>query len=91
MTTAVDSSVLLDVLLDERSLASYRLSFGAAFLAGSVNAVFGFIVTLMGCFYGFNSRGGAQGVGAATTNAVVSSSILILSANLIVTQLFFSN
>lgn len=54
-------------------------------------AVFGFIVTLMGCFYGFNSRGGAQGVGAATTNAVVSSSILILSANLIVTQLFFSN
>ncbi len=54
-------------------------------------AAFGFIVTLMGCFHGFNSRGGAQGVGAATTNAVVSSSILILSANLIVTQLFFSN
>ena len=35
-------------------------------------AAFGFIVTLMGCFHGCNSRGGAQGVGAATTNAVVS-------------------
>ena len=30
-------------------------------------AVFGFIVALMGCYHGYNSRGGAQGVGAATT------------------------
>ena len=35
-------------------------------------AVFGFIIALMGCYNGFNSKGGAQGVGAATTNAVVS-------------------
>lgn len=54
-------------------------------------AVFGFIVALTGCFYGFKSRGGAQGVGAATTGAVVTGSILILSANLIITQLFFTN
>ena len=54
-------------------------------------AVFGFIVALMGCYHGFNSRGGAQGVGAATTNAVVTSSILILTANLVITQLFFAN
>jgi len=33
-------------------------------------AVFGFIVALMGCYHGYNSRGGAEGVGAATTNAV---------------------
>src|SRR4029077_9267587 len=39
-------------------------------------AVFGFIVALLGCYHGFNSRGGAQGVGQATTNAVVSASIL---------------
>jgi phospholipid/cholesterol/gamma-HCH transport system permease protein len=52
-------------------------------------AVFGFIVTLMGCYNGFNSRGGAQGVGAATTNAVVSASILILTFNYIITELFF--
>jgi phospholipid/cholesterol/gamma-HCH transport system permease protein len=53
-------------------------------------AVFGFIVALMGCYHGFHSRGGAQGVGKATTNAVVSASILILIANYIVTELFFS-
>ncbi|HEX6144315.1 MAG TPA: ABC transporter permease, partial [Geminicoccaceae bacterium] len=53
-------------------------------------AVFGFLVALMGCYHGYNSRGGAQGVGAATTKAVVSASILILTANYIVTELFFS-
>jgi phospholipid/cholesterol/gamma-HCH transport system permease protein len=61
-------------------------------VAGVVKAaVFGFIVTLMGCYHGYYSEGGAQGVGAATTNAVVSASILILTANLVVTQLFFSS
>jgi phospholipid/cholesterol/gamma-HCH transport system permease protein len=53
-------------------------------------AVFGFIVALMGCYNGFHSHGGAQGVGKATTNAVVSASILILISNYIVTELFFS-
>ena len=53
-------------------------------------AVFGFIVALMGCYHGFQSRGGAQGVGKATTNAVVTASILILISNYIVTELFFS-
>ncbi len=52
-------------------------------------AVFGFLITLMGCYHGFHSRGGAQGVGAATTNAVVSASILILSSNYIITAFFF--
>ena len=53
-------------------------------------AVFGFIIALMGCYHGFNSRGGAQGVGRATTNAVVSASILILVANYLVTEMFFA-
>jgi phospholipid/cholesterol/gamma-HCH transport system permease protein len=53
-------------------------------------AVFGFIIALMGCYHGFHSHGGAQGVGKATTNAVVTASILILIANYIVTELFFS-
>jgi len=54
-------------------------------------AVFGFIIALMGCYNGFNSKGGAQGVGTATTNAVVSASILILAANYILTSVFFTN
>jgi phospholipid/cholesterol/gamma-HCH transport system permease protein len=53
-------------------------------------AVFGFVVTLMGCYHGYNSKGGAQGVGAATTAAVVSSSILILALDYVLTELFFS-
>jgi phospholipid/cholesterol/gamma-HCH transport system permease protein len=52
-------------------------------------AVFGFIVALMGCYHGYHSKGGAQGVGAATTNAVVSASILILLANYLLTEAFF--
>lgn len=54
-------------------------------------AVFGFVITLMGCYSGYTSRGGAQGVGAATTTAVVSSSILILALDYILTAMFFGS
>ncbi|WP_439138872.1 MlaE family ABC transporter permease [Roseicyclus sp.] len=53
-------------------------------------AVFGFIVAVMGCYHGMNSGRGAQGVGRATTNAVVSASIMILAANYLLTELFFT-
>ena len=53
-------------------------------------AVFGFIVALMGCYYGMNSGRGAQGVGKATKLAVVSASVLILGANYFLTEVFFS-
>ena len=53
-------------------------------------AVFGFIIAVMGCYHGFNSKGGAQGVGRATTNAVVSAAILILAANFALTSLLFT-
>ena len=53
-------------------------------------AVFGVIVTVMGCYNGYHSGRGAQGVGLATTNAVVSSAILILIFNYILTQVLFS-
>jgi phospholipid/cholesterol/gamma-HCH transport system permease protein len=52
-------------------------------------AVFGFVIALMGCFNGYRSKGGAQGVGAATTAAVVSASILILALDYLLTQLLF--
>jgi phospholipid/cholesterol/gamma-HCH transport system permease protein len=53
-------------------------------------AVFGFIIALMGCYHGYQSRGGAEGVGQATTYAVVSASILILVFNYALTQAFFA-
>ena len=51
-------------------------------------AVFGFIVTLMGCFHGYNATGGARGVGRATTLAVVSAAILIFLADYLLTTWF---
>ena len=53
-------------------------------------AVFGFIIALLGCYQGYRSRGGAQGVGAATTSAVVAASILILAFDYVLTELFFT-
>jgi phospholipid/cholesterol/gamma-HCH transport system permease protein len=59
-------------------------------LSGLVKAaVFGLVVTTLGCYHGYNSKGGAQGVGQATTNAVVSASILILILDYAITALFF--
>jgi phospholipid/cholesterol/gamma-HCH transport system permease protein len=58
--------------------------------SGLVKAsVFGIIISFMGCYHGFHAKGGAQGVGLATTYSVVSSSILILFSNYIITSLFF--
>ncbi len=86
------------------ALATTRLGFNAAnYLDRTVSflktddvvsslvkaAVFGFIVALMGCYHGFRSSGGAEGVGKATTNAVVSAFILILLSNLIITVIVF--
>jgi phospholipid/cholesterol/gamma-HCH transport system permease protein len=50
-------------------------------------ACFGLILTLAGCYKGFYARGGAEGVGRATTQAVVLSSVLILVSNYILTAL----
>ena len=53
-------------------------------------AMFGLLITLMGCFHGYRSRGGAQGVGVATTSAVVTASVLILAFDYVLTELFFA-
>ena len=50
--------------------------------------VFGFLLSLMGCYHGYFSDRGAQGVGKATRTAVVASAMLILASNYIMTALF---
>ena len=65
------------------------LAFDDVFSGLVKSAVFGFLISLMGCYHGYHSEGGAQGVGRATTNAVVSASILILVFDYVLTQLFF--
>jgi len=86
-------------------VATYQLSYNPANFIHSVwdavtaadvtsglikAAVFGLLITLMGCYHGYHSKGGAQGVGQATTNAVVSASILILTSDYLLTALFFN-
>lgn len=59
-------------------------------ISGLIKAtVFGVIVTLMGCYHGYNSGRGAEGVGRAATNAVVSASVMILTMNYVLTSILF--
>jgi phospholipid/cholesterol/gamma-HCH transport system permease protein len=85
-------------------VATYKLGFNpASYISNTVAnltsndvwsgvikaGAFGFIVALMGCYYGYHSRGGAQGVGAATTYAVVSASVMILLVDYLLTSVLF--
>ncbi|MBP9752495.1 MAG: ABC transporter permease [Proteobacteria bacterium] len=86
-------------------VATYKLGFNPAIylqqtvkylkiddvISGLIKAgAFGFIISLMGCYHGYNSDRGALGVGRATINSVVSSAILILVTNYILTNLLFT-
>src|SRR3954447_19651757 len=51
---------------------------------------FGFIISTVGCYYGMSAKGGTQGVGRATTQAVVASSVLILLVDFFVTKLLMA-
>ena len=51
--------------------------------------VFGLIITKIGCYEGFSVKGGAEGVGKATTSSVVISIFLIIFADVIFTAIFY--
>jgi phospholipid/cholesterol/gamma-HCH transport system permease protein len=75
----------------ERAIAVLQFSDVMQGLSKSV--VFGFILATVGCYQGLNVRGGTQGVGRATTQAVVVSSVLIIVADTFLTKiaLFFAD
>ncbi len=50
-------------------------------------SVFSFVITSISSFYGYNASGGSLGVGKSSTKAIVMSSVMILVANLVITQL----
>lgn len=52
--------------------------------------VFGFIIAMVGCYAGFQTRGGTVGVGRSTTQSMVSASILILASDFLLTKLFMA-
>lgn len=81
------SKVLLN--LDARQYwnnAWQSLVFQDVFMGLVKPLLFGFIIATVGCFYGLTARGGTQGVGRATTQAVVAASVLIIIINFFVTQ-----
>ena len=59
-------------------------------IQGTVKAlIFGLIISMVSCYFGFNATKGAEGVGYATTASVVISSVMILTSTYIITALFF--
>ena len=50
--------------------------------------IFGFIISLVGCFYGLRTTGGTQGVGRATTEAVVVASVWVFLVTSLITRIF---
>ncbi len=69
------------------SRAIHALEFGDLMQGLVKPLIFGFILSSVGCFYGLTVRGGTQGVGRATTQAVVTASVFILVANFFITRL----
>ena len=51
---------------------------------------FAFIVALVGCYYGMSTRGGTQGVGRSTTQAMVTASVLIIASDFFIAKLLMS-
>ena len=68
------------------STAWQILVFQDVFMGLAKPLLFGFIIASIGCFYGMTARGGTQGVGRATTQAVVASSILVIMVDFFITR-----
>jgi phospholipid/cholesterol/gamma-HCH transport system permease protein len=82
------SSVLLRLNAREYWNTAWQSLVFSDVIIGLVKPViFGFIVATIGCYYGLSTRGGTQGVGRATTEAVVAAMILIIAVDVFVTQL----
>ncbi|UCG60888.1 MAG: ABC transporter permease [Candidatus Zixiibacteriota bacterium] len=84
-------SIIGVAISSETFLTGFKYSFELSdFINGLIKAaVFGFIIGIVGCYYGFTTRGGAQGVGRATTSSVVVSMVLILIFNFVFAVILF--
>lgn len=66
---------------------AYQSLHYADIIQGLVKPVFfGFIIATIGCYYGMTTRGGTQGVGRSTTQAVVVSSVLIIATDFVISR-----
>ena len=53
-------------------------------------SIFGVLLTFIGSYFGYTTSGGAQGVGNATTKAVVASAVMILATDYVITSFLIS-
>ncbi|MBI4464806.1 MAG: ABC transporter permease [Acidobacteria bacterium] len=72
------------------SRAYHSLDMNDVFQGLTKPFIFAFIVALVGCYYGLTTRGGTQGVGRATTQAVVTASVLILITDFFLTKMILA-
>lgn len=72
------------------TMAYQSLEFKDVLMGLTKPVFFGFVIATVGCYYGLSARGGTQGVGRATTQAVVASSVLILMVNFFLTKLLIA-
>jgi phospholipid/cholesterol/gamma-HCH transport system permease protein len=80
--------LLLRLNMNEYWTSAWQtLRFADIFMGLIKPVLFGFIIATVGCYYGLSAKGGTQGVGRATTQAVVAASVLILAVDLFVTRL----
>src|SRR5580658_1499431 len=82
------SYVLLGLDPNQYWTTAYQaLRFGDVFMGLCKPVVFGFIIASISCYYGLADKSGTQGVGRATTQAVVAASVLILVSDFFMTRL----
>jgi phospholipid/cholesterol/gamma-HCH transport system permease protein len=85
------SFTLLGLTPSEYWTTAYQsLRFQDVFMGLSKPVAFGFIISTIGCYYGLSAKGGTQGVGKATTQAVVAASVLILAVDFFMTRLLMA-
>lgn len=87
----VGGSVISNVLLGQDfhqywTNVKQALAFNDVFIGLVKPVVFGFIVATIGCYFGMSTRGGTQGVGRSTTQAVVAAMILVIMVDVFVTR-----
>ena len=84
---ALVSVALLGLNLSSYFNGSYRALKYADVVQGLTKPLFfGFIIASVGCYFGMNTKGGTQGVGRATTQAVVVSSVLIIVIDFLISR-----
>jgi phospholipid/cholesterol/gamma-HCH transport system permease protein len=84
---SVVATVLLGLDLRQYWTSAWQtLVYEDVFIGLAKPVVFGFIISTIGCYFGMSTKGGTQGVGRSTTEAVVASMILVIATDVFVTR-----